>query len=126
MRNVLVAGVVSFGVLTGCGANNLPQTFIGPSGKPVETVKCKGSPKQCFVQANKSCGGAYQVVSSESHAGGLLADLIPGPVTWYGMVYECGKSDGNTPTFPFQGSEYTAPAVVYVPPANNKVIVNNY
>jgi len=126
MRRAVIVGLFGFGLLVGCGGSNSPQTFIGPSGKALETVKCKSSPKQCFVQANNSCGGAYQVVSSESHAGGILADLMPGPVTWYGMTYQCGESDGKTPTFPFQGSEYTAPAVVYVPPANNKVIVNNY
>ncbi len=113
-------------VLVGCGGGNSPKTFIGPSGKTLETVKCKSSPDQCFVQANKSCGGSYQVISSESHAGGILADFVPGPVTWYGMTYQCGKSNGRNPTFTFQGGTYTPPPVVYVPQAKTKVIVNNY
>tara|TARA_B110000238_G_C15706914_1_gene260824 strand:- start:37 stop:417 length:381 start_codon:yes stop_codon:yes gene_type:complete len=126
MRKALVAGIVGLGLLVGCGGSNSPESFIGPSGQVLETVKCKSSPKQCFAQANKSCSGSYQVVSSESHAGGILADFIPGPVTWYGMTYQCGQSDGKNPTFPFQGGTYTPAPVIYVPPANNKVIVNNY
>jgi len=121
-----IIAFLTFGFLSSCGSNDSPEVFVGPSGKEVETVKCKSSPKSCFSQAAKSCAGPYQVISSESHAGGILADILPGPVTWYGMTYECGKSDGKTPTFPFQGSTYTPPPVVYVPPANNKVIVNNY
>lgn len=124
IQNVILTIVLC--TLLGCGGSNTPQTFVGPSGKEVETVKCKSSPNGCFSEANKSCKGSYQVLSSESHAGGLLADLLPGPVTWYSMTYKCGPSDGKTPTFPFQGSSYTPPPVVYVPPANNKVIVNNY
>ena len=126
MRMVRIVSVVMLSLLWGCGGSNSPEVFVGPSGQEIETVKCKSSPENCFVEATKSCGGPYQVISSESHAGGILADLIPGPVTWYGMTYQCGKSDGKIPTFPFQGSTYTPPPVVYVPPANNKVIVNNY
>ena len=40
-------------------------------------------------------GGSYQILDSESHAGGLLIDAIPGPVTWYTMTYTCGPSDGR-------------------------------
>jgi hypothetical protein len=37
-----------------------------------------------------------KILNSESHAGGLLADILPGPVTWYTMTYVCGASDGKT------------------------------
>jgi hypothetical protein len=50
--------------------------------------------------------GSYQVLDSESHAGGLVADALAGPVTWYGMTYVCGKSDGRLPSFPFRGQQY--------------------
>jgi len=103
-----------------------PTSYIRPSGQAVEMVKCKSSPSQCFTQANKSCNGSYQVIDSESHTGGLLEDFGPGPVTWYGMTYQCGKSDGINPKFPFRGSTYVPPPIVYVLPANNKVIVNTY
>jgi hypothetical protein len=48
-------------------------------------------------------GGSYQIVESESHAGGLFADIFPGPVTWY-ACYTCGPSDGYLADFPFRGS----------------------
>ena len=51
-------------------------------------------------------GGSYQILDSESHAGGLLIDAIPGPVTWYTMTYTCGPSDGRLADFPFQGPRF--------------------
>ena len=72
-------------------------------------MKCNVDLGKCFSQATSICGGSYQVVDSESHAGGTLADIFPGPVTWYGMTYVCGPSDGKYPNFPFQGQRYSAP-----------------
>lgn len=54
------------------------------------------------------------MVSSHSNAGGTLADIIPGPVTWYNMTYTCGPSDGQMPEFAFKGARYT-PAPVIMP-----------
>ena len=58
------------------------------------------------------------MISSESHAGGLVADVLPGPVTWYGMTYTCGPSDGKMPEFKFAGQQYTPP-----PPAPAPVVI---
>src|SRR5215467_15069393 len=70
-----------------------------PSGKPLQPVhraKCSQSPAGCYEQATRDCrGGSYQILESESHSGGLLADILPGPVTWYTMTYVCGPSDGK-------------------------------
>jgi len=64
-------------------------------------------------KASKSCsGGEYRVISSESHAGGAVADVFPGPVTWYSITYKCGKFNGKMPSFPFQGQRYTRPSVI--------------
>ena len=58
------------------------------------------------IQASGASGTAfglyqpYAVVDSHSNAGGLLADILPGPVTWYTMVYQCGRA-GAFPQFPF-------------------------
>src|SRR5215472_4992247 len=74
------------------------QTIVGPSGKPLQhhSAKCSQSREGCYAQATRDCGGgSYQILDSESHAGGLLADLIPGPVTWYGMTYTCGLTDAS-------------------------------
>lgn len=80
------------------------NSFIGPSGKPVHQVKCTHSPTSCYEEAHKTCQGPYQIINSESHAGGIFADLIPGPVTWYSFTYACGRSDGRLAAFPFHGS----------------------
>jgi hypothetical protein len=72
------------------------QTIVGPSGKPVHRAKCSQSPAGCYEQATRDCrGGSYQILDSESHAGGLLLDILPGPVTWYTMSYVCGPSGGK-------------------------------
>ena len=91
------------------------QTIVGPSGKPLQPAhraKCSQSPTGCYEQATKDCrGGSYQIVDSESHAGGLFADIIPGPVTWYVMSYTCGASDGRLAAFPFKGDRYKPPSI---------------
>ena len=106
----------SIASLVGC-ASPAVKEFQGPDGSKVKTVKCTSDPQKCFELASQSCpnGGTYRVLSSESHAGGMLADWIPGPVTWYGMTYACGASDGKLPEFKHQGQRYTPPQ--YTPPA---------
>ena len=46
----------------------------------VHQTKCKGNSGACIQEAQRVCGGEYHVLFSESHAGGLLGDSIPGPV----------------------------------------------
>lgn len=102
--------------------SDAPQSYVGPSGVPIQTVKCKSSPTGCFKQAAQICEGKrYKILDSESHAGGLIADVLPGSVTWYGLTFQCGASNGDQPTFPFRGQTYSPPPVVYTPPP----IVNN-
>ena len=102
-------------LLTGC-VDPTVKDFKTPSGITANKVKCNVDVNKCFQAATDSCdGGAYQVLSSESHAGGMLADWLPGPVTWYSMTYVCGESDGKMPAFGFQGQEYHAPPVVVQP-----------
>ncbi len=60
-----------------------------------------------MADAASMCGGSYQVIGSESHSGGLLADALPGPVTWYSLYYQCGPSDGAIPEFPFHGPTFS-------------------
>src|SRR6516225_1496402 len=67
-------------------------------------AKCRQSPTDCYEQATRDCkGGSYQIVDSDSHAGGMLADLWPGQFIWYEMSYACGPSDGRLPDFSFRG-----------------------
>jgi hypothetical protein len=100
------------------------ETFIGPDGKPVNQAKCRVSPRGCYDEAHDTCSGPYQIIDSESHAGGILADILPGPVTWYSFTYACGRSDGRLASFPLRGAaprmpniQVQAPAVVATPPA---------
>src|SRR5262249_8026577 len=79
------------------------DAFTTPSGPTANTAKSNNSRDACFKKASQTCGGPYQVLESESHAGGALADLFPGPVTWYVMTYQCGPSDGRLPEFAFRG-----------------------
>jgi hypothetical protein len=100
VRIIVACTLASFAALSGCAANT---SFVGPSGSQVQAAKCSVSPQGCYQEASKICHGSYQVLDSESHAGGLVADVLPGPVTWYGMTYSCGPSDGRLPSFEFKG-----------------------
>jgi len=89
----------------------LAETVMSPSGVPLQKASCKVNPNDCLNQAGRTCGGSYQVIDSESHAGGMLADWLAGPVAWYTMLYQCGASDGRLPTFEFRGPQYRAPSM---------------
>lgn len=97
--------------LAGCVSGQVKETK-GPDGELIKVTKCNQSPSGCYEAASKSCdGSAYYVLASESHAGGLLADIVPGPVTWYSMTYRCGVSGGPMPKFPFGGPVQQMPEV---------------
>jgi hypothetical protein len=112
MLRHLLLGIAVMAV-SGCMETAGPS-FNGPSGALVSTAKCNRSSVGCLQNASQACGGPYQVLDSESHAGGLLADVMAGPVTWYSMTYQCGPSDGKMPAFAFRGPQYVAPAEVNV------------
>jgi hypothetical protein len=100
----LVVGIVCFVAAALFSECCSAQTIVGPSGKPLQgahRAKCSQSPTGCYEQATRDCkGGSYQIVEGESHAGGLFADILPGPVTWYTISYNCGPSDGRLAEFP--------------------------
>lgn len=95
--------------LFGIGLGMVLASALPASANDVHQTKCKGSSGACVQEAQRVCGGEYHVLFSESHAGGLLGDSIPGPVTWYSMSYECPNSRGAKPDFPFQGNTYSPP-----------------
>jgi hypothetical protein len=86
--------------------------FESPAHARSMTAKCKESSSKCISEAIKRCDGEYRVIDSESHAGGLLADTLPGPVIWYSLTYSCGPSDGREPSFRFRGPRYEAQPLV--------------
>ncbi|MDC1134143.1 hypothetical protein OAT42_04375 [Alphaproteobacteria bacterium] len=104
--------------LSGCLAKTSTTSFSGPSGKSLFKTKCNVDTSKCFAEASSKCGGSYNVINSESHAGGTLADILPGPVTWYGMTYESGPSNGQYPKFAFQGQRPSSSS-------NNTIIIKN-
>jgi hypothetical protein len=102
--------VIVAAALAACATSSVSE-FQAPDGTIVKSVKCSSDRAKCFASASQSCpnGGTYRVLTSQSNAGGLVADLIPGPVTWYAMTYACGPSDGRMPDFKFVGQQYTPP-----------------
>lgn len=108
MRIVLTA----LGVIVASQAASGAEVIMSPGGQQLFISKCSVSPQRCMGDASSTCGGPYQVIDSESHAGGLLADIFPGPVSWYSMTYRCGASDGAMPAFEFRGPEYRPPSYV--------------
>lgn len=93
-----------FLLTSGCGVG--VTTLHTPDGNIYHKVKCKGSEDGCQEDAQDVCSGAYTVIQSESHAGGLVADYLPGPVTWYTMSFRCGGGDNRVPRFQFQGPTF--------------------
>ncbi len=103
-------------VLSACASTGIEEVRA-PDGSTIKSVKCLSDSNKCMAAASESCtGGTYQVLDSSSNAGGALADLLPGPFTWYRMQYACGSGDGKMPTFAFRGSSYVPPPVVVTNP----------
>jgi hypothetical protein len=84
-----------------------PPVVIGPP----RTAKCRQNSTICTSEATRLCGGSYRVLDSESHAGGLVTDAVPGPFIWYSMRYVCAPFDGRYPTFSFRGPPPTYPGI---------------
>lgn len=114
MRTFLFIALPAALSLSACVKPEQTST-VGPSGSKMLVSKCSQSPNGCYQKASETCSGPYQVLDSYSKAGGLVADILPGPVTWYYMTYQCGASDGKTPTFPFRGQQYTPAPIVQTP-----------
>jgi hypothetical protein len=97
-------------LLIGCTAGPSVKSYTGPTGEKMATVRCTKETSPCFEKASAVCGGGtYRVSNSYRNAGGILADALPGPVTWYTMSIICGPSDGVMPEFPLRGSEPAMP-----------------
>ena len=84
-------------------------SFRGPAGQTVYKTTCKIDESECYQDAAAVCGKSYQVLGSESHSGGILADLFPGPIKYYSMSFACGASDGRIAQFPHHGPYYQPP-----------------
>ena len=96
------------------------EKIASPSGVIINYTKCNRKSGKCMNTAAKHCKGSYQVIDSESHAGGLIADLLPGPVRWYSMTFICGPTDGKMPRFKFQGPDFQMPSIIIPPSINTR------
>lgn len=114
-------------LLAGCATTTVTE-FRGPNGDFLKSVKCVSDPNKCLIEASKACSkdGSYRVLSSESHAGGLVADLLPGPATWYGMTFSCGASDGQMPDFKFKGQSHMRPSTTTCSSMGSSVVCNTF
>jgi hypothetical protein len=92
---------------SGHSSNWVPERH-DPADGEIRDTKCNDSPSDCIRKAEDKCGGEFRTIHSESHAGGLVNDMLPGPMTWYFLEYQCGYSDGRMPQFPFRGAHYEA------------------
>lgn len=96
MNCLHVAWTVLLGLSTACGGRGVTQVReplgdgSGESGPSYFKAKCKSEIQDCFDDARNQCGGKFTLVHKESHSGGLLADALPGPVTWYTVSFRCG------------------------------------
>lgn len=114
VRNLSFAALIL--LLAGCATTGVEEVRA-PDGSIIKSVKCVSDSNKCMMAASASCSdGTYRVIDSSSNAGGALADLMPGPFTWYRMQYVCGKPDGKMPSFVFRGPTYTPPPVVVTNP----------
>ncbi|MBX3222397.1 MAG: hypothetical protein KF795_17895 [Labilithrix sp.] len=97
-------------LLVGCAGTGVRQVrSVG--GEPIYKAKCQSSSADCIADARSTCSDGYEVLDSEAHAGGVLADALPGPVTWYVLTFQCtGFATASRPAFPFRGPTHQAPA----------------
>ena len=111
------------GLLAGCNAGPQAKSYVGPTGETVSTVRCTRETGACFEKASEICsGGTYRITNSYRNAGGIFADVLPGPVTWYTMSIVCGPSDGVMPSFPLRGEEPSMPQM----PQSTTTTCNKY
>lgn len=105
---LIIAAAVAFWFITPAHAET--TVMRGPSGANVYTTKCSGGPEGCYQEASNNCrGGSYQIMSSENHGGGIFGDALNGPVQYYSMSYQCGRSDGRLAQFPRTSPYYEPP-----------------
>lgn len=83
-------------VLSGCAENS--ANLATSSGATVQTARCKHNQTACFQQASAACPSGYTVHDSYRNMGGLIADIFPGPVTWFTIAYTCERSSSQGKT----------------------------
>ena len=102
MIKLLPILLISIGLISGCSSTEAVKT--NAYGGDTYKVKCKNTPEACLEEAYTKCNGeTFTTLYSDSHAGGILADLMPGPTTWYALTFKCGGEE-TKPNFPWVGT----------------------
>jgi hypothetical protein len=76
--------------LVACGTGS--ERVTTASGAQGVKIKCKGDRANCLADAGDACPNGFHIVSEDSHSGGALADVLPGPVPWWTMIIQCGPA----------------------------------
>lgn len=109
MKKITCAIIFATG-LSSCAAGPKIKSYKGPTGEIFSNIRCTRDTSDCFEKASEVCNQSkYRVINSYRNAGGLWADIFPGPVTWYTMDIVCDSSNGVIPTFPLRGPEVAMP-----------------
>ena len=74
--------------ISGC-AGSTSHAIIGPNGSLAYRLTCHPDIAECLDEAVSLCSNDYTIISTSSHMGGTLLDLIPGPVVWYNVFIAC-------------------------------------
>jgi len=101
MKKLCLILLISLGLIGGCSTTESVKT--NAYGGDAYKVKCKNTPEACLEEAYTKCNGTFTTLYSDSHAGGILADFIPGPTTWYALTFKCG-GEVSRPNFPWVGT----------------------
>jgi hypothetical protein len=86
-------GLILAAVIFFCGSGDV-------RAQSVNSVKCNIDFKNCLETIRSVCGGKYHIHSRGTHMGGLLADILPGPIVWFTAAYSCGEISQSSPAPP--------------------------
>lgn len=99
-------------MMVACGTAS-PKAISSPTGQKGFALECQRSRENCLSQAGSLCSNeGYFITSESSHAGGALADWIPGPVSWFNIQVVCGQ-----PTSGYMPPPIAMPSIVLPTPS---------
>lgn len=84
---LFLVGIIGCGGHRGNGVGVRPLNAM--NGNRYYRATCQYSVSDCQLNMESVCNGSYKVIESESHAGGTIIDILPGPVVWYTVTFTC-------------------------------------
>jgi hypothetical protein len=87
MKTLILVGLVF--IIPGCVSSS-SRAIVGPDGSIAYRLTCHPDIAECWEEAGNRCGpSGYHVVDKSVHMGGIIVDLLPGPVPWYNVMVSC-------------------------------------